>query len=495
MVMYAIYLLSVIFFSVLIEGCECDAKPEFRFGTDFVYYFIVASVQCAIPSMCQIFCYDMFGAHGFASSASVICRVFVLVVLVDFFLSIVQCNYILGIVYVIAYNGIYAIVFDAAIKLDDDDTAVDYASWITLCVLWSIAITHCKNWVNYKWWTSEKISFNVDTLQLLDVDGVDESVADESENLLAASSSGDDDDGDAKDDEPSGSGGGGGGKRFISIAMGSCTDQKKRTIGTYQALHREKPDMVLLLGDNAYTDLAPPTITKLQTRLCKTERVFSEEYQVLLNHKDFRPEKYDFSNQVWLALWDDHDYGENDAAMDYAEKLPSKQAFIEFLQTIQETHRVQQIDDQIAVMQNEENRGVYYYYDHEQKLDDAVVKLRVFMMDTRFDRAEDESDIVGERQWKWLRDACESAPQDTDWFLICNGSPLLNEGPETKPGHFKKTVGQATRDGLFNILRSNDAWYKKSILLSGDLHYSVWHSVDDELYELTASSLTHSKPW
>merc|ERR1712228_801299 len=85
----------------------------------------------------------------------------------------------------------------------------------------------------------------------------------------------------------------------------------------------------------------------------------------------------------------------------------------------------------------------------------------------------------------------KEAERSIDWYLICNGSPLLNEG---KGG--KKTVGQENRNKLFSILRANDdELFNKTVLLSGDLHYSVWHSVDRQLYELTASSITHSKPW
>eukprot|EP00483_Globobulimina_turgida_P004522 UN04531 len=118
--------------------------------------------------------------------------------------------------------------------------------------------------------------------------------------------------------------------------------------------------------------------------------------------------------------------------------------------------------------------------------------MRIIMLDTRFDRAEDESDIVGEEQWLWLREKM-SADNDNniDWYLVCNGSPILNEG---KGG--KKTVGQATRNKLFEILHENNGrLLNKTVLISGDLHYSVWHSWNEQIYELTASSITHSKPW
>ena len=93
----------------------------------------------------------------------------------------------------------------------------------------------------------------------------------------------------------------------------------------------------------------------------------------MLDHKDFRPKGYDYSKQVWLALWDDHDYGENDAAREYGEKLPSKAAFINFVEKIQETNPISEIDQQLAAIKEDDARGVYYYYDYEQKLDSGTL--------------------------------------------------------------------------------------------------------------------------
>ena len=56
--------------------------------------------------------------------------------------------------------------------------------------------------------------------------------------------------------------------KYCTIVMGSCTDQRSKTMATYQALHREWSDLVLLLGDNVYADLAPPTCTKYWAKCC-----------------------------------------------------------------------------------------------------------------------------------------------------------------------------------------------------------------------------------
>lgn len=164
---------------------------------------------------------------------------------------------------------------------------------------------------------------------------------------------------------------------------------------------------------------------------------------------------------------------------------------------MESVNTTEQVQSQLAAMKEEEDRGVYFYYDHEQKVGDAenaeVVKLRMIMLDGRFHRVADDSvsDMLGDTQWNWLKDRMNER-DDVDWYLVCNGSPLLNEGTDGK-----KMVGQVNRDKLFAILRENDeALMDKTILLSGDLHYSVWHSaVDGRVHELTSSSVTHSQWW
>jgi len=476
--LYILYLLTSLVLSIQYHCGSSPSPPVVR----IVYMVMMACVQFTVSNVFQLLVWRL---SNLEHVSFVVAHAVWVLILFDFFVSTLQFSYIVGSIEVFVMTAIVtsiAVLFVPGYVAEWDALLItsmaDVIRWCVLCVVWHVFIfTHFKNWLNYKWWTSQRISLNVNELDILNRESATDGNV--SAELLASSING------VVGDK----------QQFVRIVMGSCTDQKKMTIATYQALHREQPDMFLLLGDNIYADLAPPTITKPITQCCKIKRVFEEEYNLLLNHKDFRPSKYDYSKQVWLATWDDHDYGANDAAKEYAEKLPAKKAFVEFMEAIQETNKQQEIEAQIDEIKQDEARGVYYSYDYEQKLDADTVKLRVIMMDTRFDREEDETDIVGEVQWQWLREKCDG-PDDIDWYLICNGSPILNEGPIVKGGHMKKTVGQETRDKLFEVLHANnDKILNKSILLSGDLHYSVWHSWNEQVYELTASSLTHSKPW
>eukprot|EP01084_Bolivina_argentea_P207472 353975_1 len=429
MVLYTGYLLLVILFSLSTNVCDSAT------GANIVYLLALGLIQCVSATAFQSFLY------GLSGGLSVIHVVSMLLIVVEVYLSLIQFDYLIGLICVVVYNVIYLLLFEFTIAL---------VPWIVYCALLHLVLCYFKNYVLYKWFTSSRISRNVDRFGIL------------------------------TDNHASNA-------EYCTIVMGSCTDQKFNNLAVYQALHRELANIVLLLGDNIYADLSPPTSTKLRTKCCKTQRDFKEEYDLLLKHKDFRPDAYDYSNQVWLACWDDHDYGDNDACGDYSEKVPSKRAFIEFLEAI---HSSQQVNEQIQSMKDDmDHRGTYYSYDYEQA--ELDLRMRIIMLDTRFDRATDDSDIVGNTQWEWLRQQVSGDTDRFDWYLICNGSPVLNEG-----GGGKKTVGQATRDGLFEILSENDGkLLNKTVLFAGDLHYGVWHSWNKQLYEFTSSSITHSKQW
>ena len=423
-------------------------------GLRYGHILISSIIQPVVSTAFQIFCYDIIGGHSLFDSVSILLRISMLVIIGEFSLSLTQFTYLYGLIPVFLYNLVYIVVFEFGLR-NDGDADIDYISWIILCILWHFMFTHLKNWCNYKWFTSQRIAPNVKSFQLLSVAN----------------------DGNVQSDD-----------EYCTLSMGSCVDQRKETMAAYQAMHREQADIVLLLGDNVYADLAPPTITKIKKRIFGTEPVFKTEYNILLNHKDFRPNGYDYSDQVWLALWDDHDYGENDAAASYPKKMEAKSAFVEFLEQIQINEDDEQLNAQIGAMKENEDRGTYYSYDYHSD----IVSLRIVMLDARYDRAEDETDIIGEQQWNWLeQELNKESDRGIDWYLICNGSPVLNEGEGGK-----KTIGQDTRNKLFSLLKANDGkLFDKTILISGDLHYSLWHSVDETLYELTASSITHSKPW
>ncbi|MCB0566361.1 MAG: hypothetical protein KDD01_18480, partial [Phaeodactylibacter sp.] len=99
----------------------------------------------------------------------------------------------------------------------------------------------------------------------------------------------------------------------IRIAFGSCAHQDKDQplLNVAAALN---PDVFLFLGDNIYGD----------TRDMDTLRA---KYAKLAAKAEFQ----NLCNQTRvLAVWDDHDYGENDSGRHYPFKAESKEIFMDF---------------------------------------------------------------------------------------------------------------------------------------------------------------------
>ena len=244
-ILYIIYLFITIIIAFLAfcssNGCN---SPVCLNG---LYYITLPIYQC-IPSVV------------FQSFITVPARQYIpLLIIIEFFLNTIQFNYIIGTLSVTIYNLLFIIIYEFAIKdsFEPNKEQISYPLWVCLCILWQILFTHFKNYANLKWFTSKRILLKVNEEELLEKYSTDKG---ENELRLLAINN------------PTENG-----NKFVTIAMGSCVDQRKNTMPVYLALHREIPDVVLLLGDNVYADLAPPTITKLITTCCKTSLVCNKK--------------------------------------------------------------------------------------------------------------------------------------------------------------------------------------------------------------------------
>ena len=108
------------------------------------------------------------------------------------------------------------------------------------------------------------------------------------------------------------------------IAFGSCANQDKSQPLLSVAADLV-PDVFLFLGDNIYGDSR--NMDTLQAKYAKLGD--KPEFQQLWN-----------TTKV-LAVWDDHDYGENDAGRHYPSKAESKDIFMDFWQVPMESDRHQ----------------------------------------------------------------------------------------------------------------------------------------------------------
>ena len=97
------------------------------------------------------------------------------------------------------------------------------------------------------------------------------------------------------------------------IAFGSCghQDHDQPVLNTVVS---KKPDLFIYLGDNIYGDT-------------KDMEVLKAKYEKLGSKEEFQNLR---ANVPTLSVWDDHDYGWNDAGKEYEFKGRSKDIFLDF---------------------------------------------------------------------------------------------------------------------------------------------------------------------
>ena len=97
------------------------------------------------------------------------------------------------------------------------------------------------------------------------------------------------------------------------IAFGSCSHQNKKQ-PILETVVKQSPDLFIYLGDNIYGDT-------------KDMKVLQKKYGLLAAKKEFQSLR---ANTCVLSVWDDHDYGWNDAGKEYPFKQESKEIFMDF---------------------------------------------------------------------------------------------------------------------------------------------------------------------
>ena len=97
------------------------------------------------------------------------------------------------------------------------------------------------------------------------------------------------------------------------IAFGSCSHQDK-PLNILHSIAQETPDAMLWLGDNIYGDT-------------EDIDVLEAKYAKLGNNPNFKTLQ---AIAPFHAIWDDHDFGQNDAGKEFAFKAQAAIAFMDF---------------------------------------------------------------------------------------------------------------------------------------------------------------------
>lgn len=266
--------------------------------------------------------------------------------------------------------------------------------------------------------------------------------------------------------------------RLSRIVFGSCCHQDKEQ-PIWDKIAERSPEIFIFLGDNIYGDTR--NMVELQAKYQKQSKNFSrirEQCDV-------------------IAIWDDHDYGENDAGKEYPFRDQSKEIFLEYWNEPKDSLR------------RRENDGIYTSYLYGEKEN----RVHIILPDLRYNRdklktvdsydkakerdlagfgpylpiADKSQTMLGESQWQWLEEQMQVPSK-----IKIIGSSL--QYIATQPGWEAWSNFPHERTRLINLIKK----YKVDgvFFISGDTHWSELSRQTDNvpypLWDMTSSGLTET---
>lgn len=241
---------------------------------------------------------------------------------------------------------------------------------------------------------------------------------------------------------------------FSRVAFGSCLHDSAGA-AVLDTVVKAAPHAFVWLGDNIYGDTADMALLR-------------SKYKVLADNPRFQKLKAHCPN---LALWDDHDYGLDNAGLEYAQKKASQQIFLDFWGvSAQDPRRTRE--------------GIY----HSQIFGETGRTVHIICLDGRYHRTTDKRDpegtMLGATQWKWLEDQLKVP---ASLRIICSGIQVVPDEHGYEGWH--EFPREKTK--LYNLIK--DSRTGGVVFTSGDQHWAELSKADKALgypaYDLTASSL------
>ena len=241
------------------------------------------------------------------------------------------------------------------------------------------------------------------------------------------------------------------------IAFGSCNKVDKPQ-PLWEAILQSAPQLWIWTGDIIYADTEDMALMQRKY----AQQKMQSGYQRLL------------ATCPVIGVWDDHDYGRNNAGKAYPAKQRSQQLLLDFLDEPPDSPRRQQ-------------RGVYSSYTYGP----PGQQIKIILLDTRYhrDRPGPDGDLLGEEQWQWLEQEFTGSPAQLH-LIVSSIQVLAKEHRYEKWHDFPRS-----RVKLFSLIGKHQV--RGVMFISGDRHIGeisrmTSPQVGYPLYEITASGLTHS---
>ncbi len=254
----------------------------------------------------------------------------------------------------------------------------------------------------------------------------------------------------------------------VNFAIGSCNyvneenlDRPGEPYGSefeiFESIHKKKPDFMVWLGDNTYLREADwNSRTGILHRYTHTRSL--PELQPLL------------ASTHHYAIWDDHDFGPNNADSSFWEKKTTSEIFKLFWG-----------NPNYDVIEKGGITGTFHWAD-----------LQFFLLDNRYFRTSNNNftgkrEILGKAQIDWLINALSSSSAPFK-FIAIGGQVLSTEADYENYATFPEE-----RRYLLDKIR--EARIEGVVFLDGDRHHTVLSRMQESeemypIYDLTCSSLT-----
>jgi len=257
------------------------------------------------------------------------------------------------------------------------------------------------------------------------------------------------------------------------IAFGSCNHQSAPQ-HMWAQIAAQNPQLFLMIGDNVYGDNGWDADAGLES--------LRKSYALQASHPEFRDFRAKFP---MMAMWDDHDFGLNDAGASFPMRRWGEELFETFWGSSEAVRA---------------RPGVY---------DSSITgpegkRVQVILLDTRFFRSDlkrmewsrerpplgvylpdpdPAKTMLGAEQWAWLE---QELAKPADLRIVVSSVQVITEAHQFEAwSNFP-----AERARLFDLLAARED--SGLVLLSGDRHaagiYKTEHK-GETFWELTSSSL------
>ncbi|MDH3279787.1 MAG: alkaline phosphatase family protein [Gammaproteobacteria bacterium] len=263
----------------------------------------------------------------------------------------------------------------------------------------------------------------------------------------------------------------------VRLAFGSCSKASQfRYAPIYEAIAFEKPDFAIYVGDNSYF-----VVGDGNWRTWGPDGDWSSPERMIRRHMEVRNNPYGrrlYATVPAYAIWDDHDYGPNNADRTFAGRRDALRVFTQVWAN--------------PTYGTPDTPGVFSSFRHGP--------VEVFLMDDRYhkyvatrdhpDVADEDAVIWGTDQLTWLMDGLMKSTAPVK--IIANGTQVISQ-TERGEGHFQEAPAERKR--LFDFLKANKIG--GIVFLSGDRHHSESMRLDQNgaaaIVEFTSSPLQQNQ--